>query len=376
MVFQKLNVSLFETFLLLDTTIRMTKDLFIKYLQGNCTETEFEQLLSWIKEASLKTSDRGMIQEVWNEFEPEAGPVERMKYTRILDKIHHQININRNTNQFVIQKAATGNRILTIITRAAAILLLPVLSLLLYTNLSYRDRYGDNLNDLEVEAPAGSKMNILLGDGTKVWLNHGSKLKYPYRFEGENRKVFLTGEAYFEVAHNAEIPFIVGTNRLDVWATGTAFNVSAYPEDDNIETTLVEGKVILYERDNNKEIKALVTGQCLKLISERNAYTLDTVNTEKYTAWKDGLLVFKNEGVEGVAKKLARWYNVEVEIANVKVNEFTFTATFMDETLPQVLELMTLATPVSYKLTKREKLSDGTFSKQKVLIGLKCMTKN
>ncbi len=376
MVFQKLNVSLFETFLLLDTTIRMTKDLFIKYLQGNCTETEFEQLLSWIKEASLKTSDRGMIQEVWNEFEPEAGPVERMKYTRILDKIHHQININRNTNQFVIQKAATGNRILTIITRAAAILLLPVLSLLLYTNLSYRDRYGDNLNDLEVEAPAGSKMNILLGDGTKVWLNHGSKLKYPYRFEGENRKVFLTGEAYFEVAHNAEIPFIVGTNRLDVWATGTAFNVSAYPEDDNIETTLVEGKVILYERDNNKEIKALVTGQCLKLISERNAYTLDTVNTEKYTAWKDGLLVFKNEGVEGVAKKLARWYNVEVEIANVKVNEFTFTATFMDETLPQVLELMTLATPVSYKLTKREKLSDGSFSKQKVLIGLKCMTKN
>ncbi len=354
----------------------MTKDLFIKYLQGNCTETEFEQLLSWIKEASLKTSDRGMIQEVWNEFEPEAGPVERMKYTRILDKIHHQININRNTNQFVIQKAATGNRILTIITRAAAILLLPVLSLLLYTNLSYRDRYGDNLNDLEVEAPAGSKMNILLGDGTKVWLNHGSKLKYPYRFEGENRKVFLTGEAYFEVAHNAEIPFIVGTNRLDVWATGTAFNVSAYPEDDNIETTLVEGKVILYERDNNKEIKALVTGQCLKLISERNAYTLDTVNTEKYTAWKDGLLVFKNEGVEGVAKKLARWYNVEVEIANVKVNEFTFTATFMDETLPQVLELMTLATPVSYKLTKREKLSDGSFSKQKVLIGLKCMTKN
>ena len=376
MVFQKLNVSLFETFLLLDTTIRMTKDLFIKYLQGNCTETEFEQLLSWIKEASLKTSDRGMIQEVWNEFEPEAGPVERMKYTRILDKIHHQININRNTNQFVIQKAATGNRILTIITRAAAILLLPVLSLLLYTNLSDRDRYGDNLNDLEVEAPAGSKMNILLGDGTKVWLNHGSKLKYPYRFEGENRKVFLTGEAYFEVAHNAEIPFIVGTNRLDVWATGTAFNVSAYPEDDNIETTLVEGKVILYERDNNKEIKALVTGQCLKLISERNAYTLDTVNTEKYTAWKDGLLVFKNEGVEGVAKKLARWYNVEVEIANVKVNEFTFTATFMDETLPQVLELMTLATPVSYKLTKREKLSDGSFSKQKVLIGLKCMTKN
>ena len=349
----------------------MTKEIFIKYLQGNCTETEFEQLLLWIREDSLKTSDRGMVQDIWDEFEPEAGPVERIKYTRVLDKIHHQININQNSTQFVIQKAPTKNRILSILTRAAAILLLPVLSLLFYTNLSDRDRYADNSKDLEVEAPAGSRMHIELGDGTKVWLNHGSKLKYPHRFAGENRKVFLTGEAYFEVAHNEKIPFIVGTNRLEVKATGTAFNVSAYPGDDNIETTLVEGKVILYERETNHEIKALSPGECLKFIAQKNEYTLESENTAKYTAWKDGLLVFKNEKVEDVAKKLARWYNVEVEIANEKVNEFTFTATFMDETLPQVLELMTLATPVSYHLTLREKLSDGSFSKQKVLIGLK-----
>ncbi len=354
----------------------MTKELFIKYLQGNCTESEFEQLLLWIREGSLKASDREMVKDVWDEFEPEAGPVERKKYTRVLDKIHHQININKNSSQLVIQKAPAKNRILTILTRAAAILLFPILTLLFYTNLSDKDRYADNLNDLEVEAPAGSRMHIELGDGTRVWLNHGSKLKYPLRFEGENRKVFLTGEAYFEVAHNAKVPFIVGTNRLYIKATGTAFNVSAYPCDDNIETTLVEGKVILYERATNNEIKALSPGECLKFVAQKNVYTLESGNTEKNTAWKDGLLVFKNERVEDVAKKLARWYNVEVEIANEKVNEFTFTATFMDETLPQVLELMTLATPVSYKLTLREKLPDGSFSKQKVLIGLKHTKKN
>lgn len=353
----------------------MTKEIFIKYLQGNCTETEFEQLLLWIREGSLNASDRGMVQDIWDEFEPEAGPVERIKYNRILDKIHHQININQNPTQLVIQKASTQKRILTLITRAAAILLLPVLSLLLYTNLSDKDRYATNLNDLEVEAPAGSRMHIELGDGTKVWLNHGSTLKYPYRFEGEIRKVFLTGEAYFEVAHNSKVPFIVGTNRLEVKATGTVFNVSAYPSDDNIETTLVEGKVILYERETNHEIKALLPGECLKFDTQKNVYTIESENTAKYTAWKDGLLVFKNERVEDVAKKLAGWYNVEVEIANEKVNDFTFTATFMDETLPQVLELMTLATPVSYRLTLREKLPDGSFSKQKVLIGLKHATK-
>ena len=292
-----------------------------------------------------------------------------------MDKIHHQININQNPSQLVIQKASTKKRILTLIIRAAAILLLPVLGLLLYTNLSDRDRYANNLNDLEVEAPAGARMHIELGDGTKVWLNHGSKLKYPYRFEGENRKVFLTGEAFFEVAHNAKIPFIVGTDRLDVKATGTVFNVSAYPNDDFVETTLVEGKVILYENRSNIEIKALSPGEWLKFNTQKKVYTLETGSSQKYTAWKDGLLVFKNDPVEDIAKKLKRWYNVEVEIDNEKVKDFTFTATFKDETLLQVLELMTLATPVSYKLTSSKELPDGSFSKQKVLIGFKNASK-
>ncbi len=354
----------------------MTKELFIKYLQGNCTESEFEQILVWIKEGATSTSGQGIVNEIWNEFEPEAGPAERIKYTRILDKIHHQINISQNNRQSLIKIAPIRNRILLVLTRAAAVLLIPVLSLLIYTNFSNKDRYAVNLNDLEVEAPAGSRMHIELGDGTKVWLNHGSKLQYPLRFEGENRKVFLTGEAYFEVAHNMKVPFIVGTNLLDVKATGTAFNVSAYPGDNNISTTLVEGKVILYERETKHEIKALLPGECLKFDSQKNVYTLESEYTEKNTAWKDGLLVFKNERVQEVAKKLARWYNVEVEIGNEKVKEFTFTATFMDETLPQVLELMTLVTPVNYHLTLREKLPDGSFSKQKVLIGLKHSTKN
>jgi ferric-dicitrate binding protein FerR (iron transport regulator) len=352
----------------------MTKELFIKYLQGNCTEKEFEQILSWIREGSQSISGKGIVQEIWEEFEPTAGPVERTKYNRILDKIHHQININQNTTQLIIPRPSAKNRILSIITRAAAILLLPVLSLFVYTNFLDKDRYADNSNDLEVEAPAGSRSHIELGDGTKVWLNHGSKLKYPYRFEGDNRKVFLTGEAYFEVAHNAKAPFIVGTNRLDVKATGTAFNVSAYPDDDVVETTLVEGKVILYERKNNSEIKALTLGECLKFDAQKNSYSLETRNTLKYTAWKDGLLVFKNDNLEDIAKKIARWYNIDVEISNQKIKEYPFTATFTDETLPQVLELLSLATPVSYQLTSSKKLPDGSFSKQKVRIGLK--TKN
>ncbi len=349
----------------------MTKDLFIKYLQGNCSGEEFDQVLSWIREGAQSVSGKGTVQEIWEDFEPEAGPVERTKYNRLLDKIHHQININQHPKILAIPKTSTKKQILTTLTRAAAILLLPVLSLLIYTNLRDNDRFAANLNELEVEAPAGSRMHIELGDGTKVWLNHGSKLKYPYRFDGDIRKVFLTGEAYFEVARNEKVPFIVGTNHLEVKATGTAFNVSAYPDDNAVETTLVEGRVILYERKSNSEIKALTPGECLKFDTQKNSYFLETGNTLKYTAWKDGMLVFKNDNVEDIAKKLARWYNIDVEITNQNIRDYPFTATFTDETLAQVLELLTLATPVSYQLTQSKKLPDGSFSKQKVLIGLK-----
>jgi transmembrane sensor len=349
----------------------MTKDLFIKYLHGNCTEKEFEQFLAWIKEESLTDSGKRLVKEVWDEFEPEARPVERLKYNRILDKIHHQININQHSNQPAIRRIPARNRFLTVITHAAAILLLPVLSLLIFKIHADKIQYGENTNDLEVQAPAGFRMNIELGDGTQVWLNHGSRLKYPYRFSSKSRKVFLTGEAFFKVAHNKKVPFIVETNNIEVKATGTTFNVSAYP-DDIVETTLVEGTVILYDKSRNHEIKTLSPSECLKYNSEKNKYILESGDIiEKYIGWKDGLLVFKNDSIADIARKLEQWYGVDVKIKDTKVKEFTYTATFYDETLSQVLELMSLPSPVSYKLTPLKKLANGTFSRQSVIIALK-----
>lgn len=354
----------------------MTKDLFKKYLEGNCSEQEFEQFREWIEDDANKISSRMLIKEVWNEFEPEAGTANTNKYNRILDKVHHQINIKQNSNLLKNKRTVGMSRILPLINRAAAILLLPVLLLLVYTNLPDNYRFAENdlngSNGLEVEAPAGSRTYLELGDGTKVWLNHGSKLRYPYRFKGKNRKVFLSGEAYFDVAQDKKAPFIVETNHIDVKATGTEFNVMAYSDDPLIETTLVEGKVILYDRkNNNRAIRSMNPNESLRYFIRNRSYTTDSLNIEKNVSWKDGLLIFKNDPIENIAKKISRWYNVEVIFTNNEVKKYTYTATFADETLPQVLELMELATPISYELASREKLPDGSYSKQKVLIGLK-----
>ncbi|MGQ8336939.1 FecR family protein [Sunxiuqinia sp. A32] len=349
----------------------MKKDIFKKYLNEECSIGEFEQFIECVKEEEISRSDLSDIQEVWEEFDPDIKRINKEKYNALLDKIHHKINLSQNEVRLRTQKLSSKKRLLFLFNRAAAILFIPVLTLLLYTTFSGSGLFMKKMNNLEVQAPAGSRIKVDLSDGTVVWLNHGGKLKYPYRFGRKNRKVQLEGEAYFEVAHNSFNPFIVETNRVNIKATGTEFNVSAYSSDKLVETTLVEGTVILYEKKNNRQIKVLSPGECLKFDASKNAYLLETGNTKKYTAWKDGMLVFKNDAITEVAKKLARWYNIDVEITNERVKEFTYTATFTTETLSQVLELLTLATPVSYELTPSEKLLNGTFSKQKVQIGFK-----
>ncbi len=348
----------------------MRKDFFINYLNGNCSDEEFENFLAWIREESMSASGEKMVREAWDEFEPDTS-VDNIKYDRLLDVIHHKINVNLDSHRPSIVKRPEGNSIWQVITRVAAILLLPVLSLLIYTNVSDKDRYIANSNELEVEAPAGVRMNIEFGDGTKVWLNHGSKLRYPYRFDSRCRKVFLTGEAYFVVAHNKNVPFVVSTEDLDIKATGTEFNVSAYPGESVIETTLVGGQVDLYEKGGTAPYKTMEPGECIKYNSQTNNSITESGDIKKYIAWKDGLLIFKNDSIPEIAKKLERWYNVDVEIENEKVKEFTCTGTFSDETFSQVLELMSLPSPVIYRLTPKERLPDGSFSKQSVIIGLK-----
>jgi ferric-dicitrate binding protein FerR (iron transport regulator) len=133
----------------------------------------------------------------------------------------------------------------------------------------------------------------------------------------------------------------------------------------------VEGQLGIYEKGSSIRIKTLKPGECNKYNSQKNNCTTESGDIQKYIAWKDGLLIFKNDSIPEIAKKLERWYNVDVKIVNENVKEFTCTATFSEETLTQVLELMSLPSPVSYRLTPKVRYPDGSFSKQSVIIGLK-----
>jgi len=202
-------------------------------------------------------------------------------------------------------------------------------------------------------------------------LNHGSKLKYPQKFLGNTREVTLVGEAYFEVFHNPEKPFIVRTENLHIRAIGTSFNVFAYPDEYFVSATLVEGKVVVATKSENMEFKVvgtMIPGQHVNYYPHSGEISSTSGEIEKYISWKEGKLVFKRDSILQIAHRLSRWYNVDIEFADEESREFTYTATFIDEPLDHILDVLIEAAPIDYKKLPRQKLPDGSFSKQKIII--------
>ena len=198
--------------------------------------------------------------------------------------------------------------------------------------------------------PYGKRFELVLSDGTKVFMNSGTQLKYPVSFvNGRERNVFISGEAYFDVAHDSAHPFIVNAEELDVTVLGTEFNVLAYPEDGLTDVVLVEGSVGLTLHDAKEDV-LLLPGE--KGIVDRVASIITTqeVNTNIYTAWRDGVLVFRNMPFKNLIKKLERHYNIQFINENVALGEEIFNASFNAGPIEQVLGYLNTSYSIDYTI--------------------------
>lgn len=218
----------------------------------------------------------------------------------------------------------------------------------------------------EIQCPMGVRTKFVLPDGTTGFLNSGSTLSYPVAFD-KTRQVELTGEAYFDVYHNEKSPFTVKTGKLNVRVLGTTFNVISYPGETTEEIIIQTGKVEVMDKAG-KTLTELnpdqrLTVNHLDLTSRRSQ-----VVSSQYTSWTEGKLVFRNEYMKQVAQRLSRWYNAEIIIADERLEEFTFHATFVDEPLDEVLKLLAITTPINFSEERRHTDSDGLFPKRKITI--------
>lgn len=344
--------------------------LLNRFANNKCCPDEVDEVFSWVQQSD-KQSGELVFKQYWDKIKPDQKSDINLVQQR-LDRIHHKININQSEKPVLGKiQPFPEKRIyfLQLLSKIAVVLLIPVITLLIYTHFSQSSFVVNN----EIISPPGSRTFLELSDGTKVWLNHGSKLIYPQKFTGKTRTVLLTGEGYFDVAHNTSKPFVVESEGIQVKAVGTTFNVRAYSDGSDFETTLESGKVLVQKklRGNESTVCAMTPGQHFALELNTNKYTLKSEEPFKYVAWKDGKLVFDEDRLDVVAKQLSQWYNVEIILKNPKLNDLTYNATFVDESLSQILEMMQIVMPITCVEVKRAKTNDGAYMKKEILIYLK-----
>lgn len=235
---------------------------------------------------------------------------------------------------------------------------------------------------MAVEAPKGAKSMVTLLDGTRVILNSGSKIEYSDNYNKNTRDVFLSGEAYFEVAKNKSLPFKVHAGNLIIKALGTVFNVKAYPEEKRIETTLVEGLVSIenvkesdshtpvYLKPNQQAVyfktkaeieigsaeKVRMAADSVTKIEPKTPGTIlnQTVVADFYTSWKDKQLVFSGESFGDFTLRLERLYDTKIVIADPEISQYKISGSIEQENLEMVLKALQLIVPIDYKFGNKQ----------------------
>lgn len=194
------------------------------------------------------------------------------------------------------------------------------------------------------EAPYGEKSKMTFPDGTVVWLNAGSSLKYSNKYNTDDRVVELEGEGYFEVAKKKKIPFVVHTRGYDVVVKGTKFNVTAYPEDSNITTTLMEGAVELLKE---KQHIAMKPGETVTLNVVSGKFTLTKVNPDVSKAWSENRIEYDNISLRELAAKLSRQYDVKIHLLTEEVGDKRFSISLRNqETIGEVMSALKEIIPI------------------------------
>jgi ferric-dicitrate binding protein FerR (iron transport regulator) len=264
----------------------------------------------------------------WNKFNPRPGRSGIIQY-----RTHKKIEESREFKPF--------SR-LRVVKYAAMILLALSISGIIYYY------FPENVNMTEVMSGTGEVKEVKLPDGSKVWLNAQSSLRYPEAFKGDLREVTMTGEVYFEVKHNPECPFIVSSGPVQVKVLGTSFLVSNYANEPVIDTYLAEGRIELGLKELKKTME-LIPGDEVTFNKLTSAIAKVNSPYSVLDSWRFGKLTFYNETLFEIARKLERKFGKEIRISNETVGNMKYTADFESENLEQILEFLDKVSEVTYE---------------------------
>jgi ferric-dicitrate binding protein FerR (iron transport regulator) len=331
----------------------------IKYLEedGNNRLRYFNTKRIWLK-SIRKSKDKGLVDNSW----------ERLKLR--MEEPGDEVIPPRNINlKFTWRKLAVAASISILVGTSA------YLGFQNYRNSQFMT------SEHQIIAPLGSRSNIVLPDGSNVWLNSGSQLTYGYNF-GKKREVHLVGEAFFDIEHLNNSSFIVNTSDLRISVIGTEFNVKSYPDENIIETTLVKGKVEIEPIRNEESVPPVILAPKQKMIytkTDGNTYLgpiiskpassdkediqeietrkiriINTVDPQDESSWKDGILIIKSESLGSLARELERYYNVQISFMDDSIKNFKYSGKLDEVTIEEVLRAMESTSPIRFEINNNK----------------------
>jgi len=352
-------------------------ELINKYLDGTASKPELISLLAWLKSNQQHILFFNQICAIWEQSNPVTN---NSDVELALIKLNEKIN-----NYNGIKTITKRNSFNWAINIAAAVVVIAAMSFFIKFILLKPADKSANSSYITASTPPSQKSKISLADGTVVWLNSGTKIRYAENYGMQTRDVYLEGEAFFQVAKNPQRPFYVHAANITVMALGTSFDVKCYANDKTIETTLVEGKVQIASTDKsssetipvvlNPNEKAVFSKNSRKIQiarfeeakqiaipdkKENNPVIYESKTIQSEISWKDQQLVFENETFGDLIKRLERWYNLNIKINDINLLENRYTGKFVNnETIEQVLLVIGRTTPITYTIDKESVIIDS-----------------
>ncbi len=318
------------------------KDLLVKSLLGRLTETEYNNLTN-------DSEVKAMMFRQWEENSDIKTKAKSPEYKKIFNKIIENVREESSNGKIIeLQKYKDKYRRLKesyLVFRSIASVIF--IALFIAAALYISNTAGEK-SWSEISAPRGQKSKVILEDGTIAWLNSGSTIRYASNYNKRNREVELTGEAYFNVAKNNRLAFVVKASEIEVKALGTNFDLMAYPEDETLSVTLVEGRVEI-NTPNNKKVD-LYPNQKATYNKSDNNLMIEKVDPVFSISWKDNVLKFDNEPLPNILAHLERWYDVKFYYPENMLKSQRFTLTVKTESLREVLDLIKISTPIKFKI--------------------------
>lgn len=336
------------------------KELIIKFFAGEIADNELDILKEWLEKDAFNRYIFDQENELW----------QKTVIKTTCDDSETEKNWLEISGKLGFGGKQSGKPIILnkicyrVLIAAASIAGLVAFGEIIFL-LSGKKSIMDVATSSVVYTDEGEKAHVMLSDSTHVFINSGSTLTYSSNYNKDSRVIKLSGEAFFDVHTDSEKPLVVQMNNMTVTATGTRFNVFSYPNEDRIETTLEEGK--LHVTINNK-IFNMKQGQQVIYYTKRNEALLREVNTETYTSWKENKLRFIDTPFEEVLRKIARRYNVSFIIGDKELLEFKYTATFIDESLEEIMKMLGTVSPISFRIDNRTSADDKYYLKPKITI--------